>query len=156
MKPQQIIYVDSSAFIKILIEEAGSQEITQYMTEAVAHGNVCFMTAAVTKAEVMAGLAAIRRGRHIIQREFEEAVANFQEQWRVFSIAEVTTALIDRAGDIGLHDKIKGCDAFQLASALEVETNLLISTDNDLNAAAVEHGLTVWNPMLEPQPEITG
>ena len=85
------------------------------------------------KAKVMAGVAAIRRGRYITQREFEEAVANFREQWRIFSIAEVTTALIDRAGEIGLNYKIKGCDAFQLASALEVEADVLISTDNDLN-----------------------
>ena len=72
----------------------------------------------------------------------------------MFSIADVTTALIDRAGEIGLNYKIKGCDAFQLASALEGEADLLISTDSDLNMAADAHGLTVWNPMNEPQPNI--
>lgn len=123
------------------------------MIEVVAHGNVDFVTAAVTKAEIMAGLSAIRRGRHITQREFNEAVANFREQWQIFSIADVTVALIDRAGEIGLNYKIKGCDAFQLASALESEADLLISTDSDLNAAAKESGLIVWNPMTESQPK---
>jgi predicted nucleic acid-binding protein len=153
MESKKIVYVDSSALIKVFVEEQGSLEIEQYMAEVVARGNACFVTAAVTKAEVMAGLSAIRRGRHITQREFEEAVANFREQWNVFSIADVTTALIDRAGEIGLNYKIKGCDAFQLASALEGEADLLISTDIDLNMAADAHGLTVWNPMTEPQPK---
>jgi hypothetical protein len=53
-----------------------------------------------------------------------------------------------------LNHKIKGCDAFQLASALEVETDIFISTDNDLNVAASENGLFVWNPMTEPMPKI--
>ena len=154
MPPKLIVYIDSSALIKIFVEEDGSLKIKQYMKETVAVGNVCFMTAAITKAEIMAGLSAIRRGRHITQREFEEAVANFRDLWLVFSIADVTTALIDHAGEIGLTYKIKGCDAFQLASALECEADLLISTDNDLNAAAIAQGVNVWNPMLEAQPKI--
>jgi predicted nucleic acid-binding protein len=70
-----------------------------------------------------------------------------------FFIPEVTSLLIDKAGEIGLKHKIKGCDAFQLASALEAETDIFISTDNDLNVAALEHELFVWNPMTEPIPK---
>jgi mRNA-degrading endonuclease RelE of RelBE toxin-antitoxin system len=39
-----------------------------------------------------------------------------------------------------LNHKIKGCDAFQLASALEIETDIFISTDNDLNTAKLNKG----------------
>lgn len=153
MERKKIVYIDSSALIKVFVEEEGSPEINQYMTEVVTGGNVCFMTAAVTKAEVMAGLSAIRRGRHITKRQFEKAVANFRDQWNIFSIPDVTITLIDRAGEIGLNYKIKGCDAFQLASALEGDADLIISTDNDLNMAAKDHQLSVWNPMNEPQPK---
>ena len=58
MEPKKIVYVDSSALIKVFVEEQGSLEIKQYMAEVVARGNACFVTAAVTKAEVMAGLSA--------------------------------------------------------------------------------------------------
>ena len=58
--------------------------------------------------------------------------------------------MIDKAGEIGLNHKIKGCDAFQLACAIEVKTDIFVSTDNDLNAAASENGLFVWNPMTDP------
>ncbi len=113
-----------------------------------------FATSAVTKAEILAALSAIRRGRHLTQTKFEKAVVDFKSRWKAFFIPEVTSLLIDKAGEIGLNHKIKGCDAFQLASALEVETDIFISTDNDLNVAALENGLFVWNPMSEPMPKI--
>jgi predicted nucleic acid-binding protein len=148
-----IIYFDASALIKSLIEEPGSVSINKFMVEISAHeGTVIFATSAVTKAEIMAALSAIRRGRHLTQKRFENAVADFKIRWK--AIPEVTSLLIDKAGEIGLKHKIKGCDAFQLASALEVETDIFISTDNDLNVAALEHGLFVWNPMTEPIPKI--
>jgi hypothetical protein len=71
-----------------------------------------------------------------------------------FFIPEITSHLIDKAGEIGLKHKIKGCDAFQLASALEAKTDIFISTDNDLNVAALEHRLFVWNHKTEPLPKI--
>lgn len=150
------IYVDSSALVKMFVDEPGSPEIRQFVSDLVSKEDTTFVTSAITKAEIMAALAAIRRGKHLTQRKFEKAVADFREQWKVFSVPEVTVSMIDRAGEIGLNHKIKGCDAFQLASALEVEADVFISTDNDLNAAASEYGLSVWNPMIEPIPDVNG
>jgi predicted nucleic acid-binding protein len=149
------IFIDSSALVKVFVKEPGTLVIQPFVTEALANPAVILTTSAVTKAEMMAAFAALRRGRHLVQRKFEEAVAEFRERWQEFFVPEVTAALIDRSGEIGLNQKLKGADAFQLASALEVETDLFISTDNDLNTAAEDHGLTVWNPMTEPQPKIT-
>ncbi len=53
---------------------------------------------------------------------------------------------------LGLNHKIKGCDAFQLACAIESGTDLFVSTDNDLNTAASQNRLAVWNPMTDPIP----
>jgi predicted nucleic acid-binding protein len=150
-----IIYFDASALVKSLIEEPGSVSIRNFLLEiAQLEETVIFVTSAVTKAEIMAALSAIRRGRHLSQKKFEKAVADFKIRWKAFFIPEVTSCLIDKAGEIGLNHKIKGCDAFQLASALEVETDIFISTDNDLNVAASENGLFVWNPMTEAMPQI--
>ena len=150
-----IVYFDAQALIKSLIEEPGSINIKNFLLEISTHeGTVIFATSAITKAEIMAALSAIRRGRHLTQTKFENAVADFRIRWKAFFIPEVTGHLIDKAGEIGLKHKIKGCDAFQLASALEAETDIFISTDNDLNVAALEHELFVWNPMTEPIPKI--
>jgi predicted nucleic acid-binding protein len=74
-------------------------------------------------------------------KRFEKALINFKRRWKAFFIPEVTSLLIDKAGELALTHKIKGCDAIQLASTLEVETDIFISTDNDLNVAAHQRPL---------------
>ena len=149
-----LIYIDSSALVKMFVDEPGSLEIKRFATEHFSGEAVCVVTAVITKAEVMAALAAMRRGKHLTQQKFEKAVADFRMQWKSFYIPPVSASLIDEAGELGLNYKLKGCDAFQLASALDVKTDLLISTDNDLNAAASETGLSYWNSMTQPIPSI--
>ncbi len=147
-------FIDSSALVKVFVNEPGTSVIQPFVLEAFDdNSNVFLMTSAITKAEIMAAFAALRRGRNLSQRQFEEAVARFKERWQEFSVPEVSAELIDLSGELGLQNKLKGADAFQLASALEVDTDMFISTDNALNAAAAAHGLAVWNPMLESQPK---
>ena len=40
----------------------------------------------------------------------------------------------------------KGCDAFQLSSAIAINADILISLDNELTKAAEQSNLTVWDP----------
>jgi predicted nucleic acid-binding protein len=94
-----IIYFDASALIKSLIEEPGSVNIHHFLLEtAQLEETIIFATSAVTKAEIMAALSAIRRGRHLTQKKFEKAVADFKIRWKAFFIPEVTNLLIDKAG----------------------------------------------------------
>ncbi len=147
-----IIYFDSSALVKSVVDEEGSLQVKMFLSQCVSSEERVFVTSAITKAEVMAALSAMRRGKHLTERKFRKAVADFEVRWKIFSVPEVTVRLIDKAGEIGLNHKIKGCDAFQLACAVESESVLFISTDNDLNTAATQRGLSVWNPMTEPIP----
>lgn len=148
------IFIDSSALIKLIVTEPGSQEVQQFMAERIVEENHIFVTAPITKSEVKAGLAAMRRGGHLSKPKFESAVIKVRELWKFFFVPEVTTALIDNSGELGLNHKLKGCDAFQLASALESRTDVFISTDKDLNAAVSAKGLMVWNPTTEPIPTV--
>lgn len=147
------VFIDSSALVKVFVNEPGTSVIQPFIIDAFVNPHIFLITSAITKAEMMTAFSALRRGRNLSQRQFEEAVTRFQERWQEFSVPDVTTTLIDRSGDIGLQNKLKGADAFQLASALEVDTDIFISTDNDLNTAAAAYGLAVWNPMLESQPQ---
>ncbi len=80
-----IIYFDASALIKSLIEEPGSVNINNFLLKISAYeGTVVFATSAVTKAEIMTALSAIRRGRHLTQKKIENAVADFKIRWKAF------------------------------------------------------------------------
>ncbi len=150
-----IIYFDSSALVKSVVDEEGSPQVKRFLSECLVSEEIDFVTSAITKAEVMAALSAMRRGKHLTEKKFRKAIAGFEVRWEIFSVPEVTVSLIDKAGEIGLNHKIKGCDAFQLACAVESESTLFISTDNDLNTAAVQKGLSVWNPMTDPIPTMS-
>ncbi|MEZ4526248.1 MAG: type II toxin-antitoxin system VapC family toxin [Desulfobacterales bacterium] len=100
------IYFDSSALVKSVVDEAGSTEIIEFLEKAVTDEESVLVTSAITKAEVMAALSAMRRGRHLTERKFRKAVADFKMRWKVFSVPKVTVQLIDRAGEIGLNHKI--------------------------------------------------
>ena len=151
-----IIYFDSSALIKSLINEPGSEPVKAFITKMTVNhsAGVIFSTASITYAEVMAALAAMRRGKEITQSQFERAVREFKEKWNGFSLSPQTDSLTLKAGSLGLDYKLKGCDAYQIAAALEVKADLLVSSDNDLNTAASKNALPVWNPMTEPIPAI--
>jgi len=41
---------------------------------------------------------------------------------------------------------MKGCDAFQLASAIAIEANLFLNSDNELEMAARKCKIKTWNP----------
>lgn len=148
------IYFDSSALAKGFVNEESSDAVRNFIAAAVPARDTYLFTAVITKAEVIAAFAAMRRGRKISQPQLDQAVQQFREQWQYFSIVEATTPVIDTSGEIGLENKIKGCDAFHVASALIIETDLLVSSDNDLNAAALKHGIALWNPMESPPPTI--
>jgi predicted nucleic acid-binding protein len=80
-----IIYFDASALIKSLIEEPGSVSIKNFLLEIKQlEETVVFATSAVSKAEIMAALSAIRRGKHLTQKRFEQAVADFTIRWKAF------------------------------------------------------------------------
>jgi len=97
-----IIYFDASALIKSLVEEPGSLSINHFWLEiSPFKETVTFATSAVTKAEIMAALSAIRRGRYLTQKKkFEKAVADFRKRWKAFFIPEVTSLLIDKANEL--------------------------------------------------------
>jgi hypothetical protein len=48
---------------------------------------------------------------------------------------------------------LRGCDAFQLASALEVDADVFIGADDDLQNAAQDSGFITWNPVDGAFPE---
>ena len=148
------IYFDTSALVKAFVDETGSKEVKAFIAQIFSQKEVVFSTAVITKAEVVAALATLHRNRELSTPKYQKAINDFQERWKSFDVVEATSFVIDSSFEIGHTHKIKGCDAFQVASAFIDEVDLLASCDNDLNEAAKKNKLRVWNPMLEPIPQI--
>ena len=140
------IFLDTSAWIKYFIEEKGTTEIQNFIFEKSNSSENTFATSAVTYAEFYATIKRALRGNRIDIKQYEQIKNEFEKQWKIIDIPIVNNELIENSGRLAEKYALKGCDAFQLASAIAVNAYLFINSDSELEIAARQCNLKVWNP----------
>jgi len=141
-----IIFIDTSAWIKFFIYENGTDYMQRFMIEQSRSEENIFAASAVTCAEMIATFRRAWKGQRLIAEEYKKIMKEFREQWTDFTLARVDDSLIKQSGNLAENYALKGCDAFQLASALALHADIFVSCDEELNNAAEKCGLHVWNP----------
>lgn len=146
-------FCDSSALVKRYVTETGTAWLTATLDPNV--GSRIYI-AQITIVEVVSAVTRRERGGHITANDAANALTRFENDWRKeITIIELSAALIDEAVALARKYDLRGYDAVQLATVLEVHNErtalgllplTLLSADTDLNAAAVSEGLTVDNP----------
>ena len=135
-----IVYFDSSALVKLLVEEVGST-----VSAALWDGADAVITSGLAYPEVRAALAAAHRSDRISQQSLAKAKAAWERFWEALGTVELNRALLESAGNVAEHHHLRGYDAVHLSSALTVEkSNLVMAVwAVRLRKAAVESGLSV-------------
>jgi predicted nucleic acid-binding protein len=133
-----IAYFDSSALVKLVIEERGSREVATLWDGADA-----VVTSRVAHPEVRAALAAAHRDRRLDDTDHERAKHDWHDFHSALRMVEVTELLEDNAGRLAETHALSGFDAIHLASALTLaDAPLVLSTwDTRLLRAARVVGL---------------
>ncbi len=108
-----LIYLDTSALIKRYIQEAGSDELAEWVNNVTVVGTVT-----ITYAEMAAALSKIERMQWISASEAQAAWENFLEDFPALVNIEVTQSLVLLAGDLAWEHGLRGYDAVHLAAAL--------------------------------------
>jgi len=152
-----ILYLDTSALVKLYAEEEGTETVELAVDEAQA-----VATSAVAYAEARAALARKLREDVFSPEEHSEAVEALGEDWESVYKPEVTEDLVRAAGDLAEVHALRGFDAIHLASALLVrdaysergneeteEDMLFFGFDSDLTKAA-EKVMQVYEPTEDP------
>jgi predicted nucleic acid-binding protein len=113
-----ILFCDTSALIKLLISEPGSDQMLHASAEAEVIA-VC----RITWAEVMAGMA--RRQREVPRDAamLEQGRAQLIQSWPLCTIVEVSQSLVETAGRFADVFALRGYDSVQLAAAHELQIN---------------------------------
>ena len=130
-----ILYLDTSAAIKLYVEEAGTPSVVARVgaAEAVA-------TVRVTYAEARAALSRHRREGGLTPVGLRRAVRELDREWGMYNIVDVNDPLVRRAGALAERHGIRGYDAVQLAAALDLRAAgapvEFLSFDSRLNRAA--------------------
>lgn len=135
-----IVYADTSALVKLVFEEAGSDLAAELWDRAdlVASSQLSYPEARATAA------SAHRKGR-IDSRTLRRAVERIDGLCVELEVIGVDQALAHAAGDLAQAHGLRGYDAVHLASALSIEAeSLLLATwDGELARAALASGCSV-------------
>lgn len=148
-------FFDSSAIVKRYVNEAGTVWV-QSITDPRA-GNFIYI-ASVTSVEVVAAITRRKKAGSISPNDAALAISEFRSHlFNEYFEIEIRHLIVSSAMLMAESHALRGYDAIQLASGLEINSNLqsvgtqiltFISSDNDLNAAAEAEGLVIDNPNL--------
>lgn len=119
-----MLYCDTSALVKLYIEEAHSDRL-----KALVAASSAVALCRIAWAEAHAALA--RRAREVLadRAQVDAAKAALAADWRHFVVVEVTQAVCERAGDFAETFALRGYDSVQLAAAYE--TGLILGAPTD-------------------------
>ena len=133
-----IAYFDSSALVKLIIDEPGSEQAAQLWDGADA-----VLTSRVAHPEVRAALAAAERSGRLDTGAHRQAKASWAELREALRLVELTPQLETDAADLAERHALSGFDAIHLASALTIAmTPVILATwDARLHQASRAVGL---------------
>lgn len=136
-----ILYLDTSAFVRLYIHEEGHDVILAALRAARQT-----TTHLIAYAEMRAALARIQRMQRLRKEEVAKVKKAFEADWRDTLQLTPTDALVRRAGDLAEQFGLRGYDSVHLAAAesLAVDRRYPIhfaSFDTALNTAAAALGL---------------
>ncbi|MBM4382215.1 MAG: type II toxin-antitoxin system VapC family toxin [Deltaproteobacteria bacterium] len=112
-----ILYLDTSALVKLYVEEAGSARTR----ELVDRSDGAY-TSRISYVEARAAFARRLRAQAMSRREHGDIVSRFEAGWSGFGVVELSDPLARSAGTLAEKHGLRALDATQLAAALELRT----------------------------------
>ena len=143
-----ICYLDTSALVKLYVEEEGSAQVREYVERA-----LLVATSKVAYAEARAAFARCRREELLSESAYRKVVANLDADWSSYYVLELTDAVIREAGVLAERCALRGFDSIHLSSVLtllkglagEGTEKLVVGCwDSRLNEALRSLGVSVF------------
>ncbi len=124
-------FLDSSAIIKLIVEESESKSLRAYLPASLV-------------ASRLSRLEVLRNVKRIEEKKLDRA----RERMNGFSYIEINEHVLRNAEEIALTLDIKTLDAIQAGSALFIKDIIqgVISYDKNLNGALTKLGIKVISP----------
>jgi uncharacterized protein len=142
-----LVYFDSSALVKLLTEEPGSDLAAELWD-----GCDAAVASRLAYPEVCAALAAAGRNHDLSKHELNTAEQTWGEYWAAIRPVELTTPVEQHAGQLTRSHALRGAAAVHLASALAIgDYDLVMAVwDRRLHRGARSAGLRVAPSALDP------
>ncbi len=108
-----ILYLDTSALVKLYIEEEGTDEVQRAVEDAES-----VAASAVAYPEARSAFARLERDGHLSPGEHRAIVAELDGEWPSYEVVDVTRDVAGIAGALAARHLLRGFDAVHLASAV--------------------------------------
>lgn len=141
-----IVYFDSSALVKLLVEETGTELASELWD-----GCDAALSSRLAYPEVRAALAASTRNLDLTEEELGAAEAAWEAFWASMRPVELTPTVERNAGELAVRRALRGADSVHLASALAIgAADLVVAVwDRRLHAGALAENLAVAPATLD-------
>ena len=138
-----IIYLDTSAWVKLYVREAGSKELRGHTTNA-----EVMATSVVAYPEARAAFARLKAQGLSTDAKHQQRLAQLNLDWGNLLRIELVPSVVRTAGDLAEVYGLRGFDSIHLASALWLKEKTsepfnFAVFDQRLRAAAERAGLVV-------------
>ncbi len=107
-----ICYYDTSALVKLYVEEEGSELAVEYAGKSLLQA-----TSRVAYAEARSAFARSWRNGVLGDQEYREVVSRFKDDWAYFLTLDVSDPVLNRVDYLIDNYPLRGFDAIHLASA---------------------------------------
>jgi len=134
------MYLDTSAFGKIYIEEANTEAM-----RAIAKDAEMLASSIIAYAEMRSAFARRRRSRDLSIDDLVRIKSKFEQDWKEIEALQLDDRTVRRAGELAETYSLRGFDAIHLASAEALRDIFAPITfacfDSDLSRAATACGM---------------
>lgn len=143
-----LVYFDSSALVKLVIDEVGTELAVELWD-----GCDAALASRLAYPEVRAALAALARNHDLDADQLAAAEDAWEGYWAAVRPVELTPAVERCAGDLAGQRGLRGADAVHLASALAIgDPDLVVAVwDRRLHSGAQAAGTLVAPADLDRQ-----
>ncbi len=152
-----VFFLDSSAITKRYVKEIGTAWVIELFRPKSFNR---IYVAEIALAEVVSALARRHRGGSLSTPALQKVQNRFRRNFEdKFFKVETNLSLIEQAADLAAKHFLRGYDAVQLASAVDIHRRrqhsklsplTFVSADHALNVAAGNEGLNIDNPNNHP------
>jgi predicted nucleic acid-binding protein len=111
-----ILYLDTSALVKLYVDEPGRAAVVSEI-----EGAAAVATVRIAYAEARAAFARKRREGGLDAKSLKLVVELLDEEWAAYNVVDVSEPLVRRAGILAERHGLRGYDAVHLAAAVELE-----------------------------------
>ncbi len=138
-----ILYLDTSALVKLYVREAGSIALRTHTAKAGA-----LATSVVAYAETRAAFARLKHSGTSSDAGHQQRRRQFERDWEALVRVELTADVLRSAGELAEVYGLRGFDSIHLASVLWLKARVAEPVDfavfdQRLGAAAAKTGLSV-------------